>query len=247
MSCATTKIAPRIYIHYQRPFLVVRISIYRKFHHIRTFKLTRLNSVPFSETAHIIPVFQILRIIETHFFISRNNHHPFIFRFISENFRVTEIFQTTRRAQDRIILIFRKGTTIVITVSQTLNLSVLIAGRSIESQNRACSITGHILLIDNGTPGEDMPQCVTGNGRSQMFPVHQVFADRMSPMHISPFGTVRVILIIQMIFSIFINQSVSIVHPTIEGSMVVNRTKLIRIGCIECIGQPDFFPAKCIF
>ena len=66
-------------------------------------------------------------------------------------------------------------------------------------------------------------------------------------MHISPFGTVRVILIIQMIFSIFINQSVSIVHPTIEGSMVVNRTKLIRIGCIECIGQPDFFPAKCIF
>ena len=236
LSCATTKIAPRIYIHYQRPFLVVRISIYRKFHHIRTFKLTRLNSVPFSETAHIIPVFQILRIIETHFFISRNNHHPFIFRFISENFRVTEIFQTTRRAQDRIILIFRKGATVVITVGQTLNLPILITGRSVKSQDRAFSITGRILLVDNRTSGKDMSQCIAGNSWFQMFPMHQVFTDRMSPMHISPFGAIRIILIIQMIFSIFIHQPVSIIHPAIKGSMMINRTKLFRIGCIKRIG-----------
>ena len=172
LSCATTKIAPRIYIHYQRPFLVVRISIYRKFHHIRTFKLTRLNSVPFSETAHIIPVFQILRIIETHFFISRNNHHPFIFRFISENFRVTEIFQTTRRTQNGVLLIFSKCPPVILAKSKTLYLPVFVTGRSIKSQNTPCSVTGYILLIDNRATRKDMSQCVTGNSWFQMFPMH---------------------------------------------------------------------------
>ena len=33
-------------------------------------------------SAHIVPVLQILRVIETHFFIGGDNHHPFIFRFI---------------------------------------------------------------------------------------------------------------------------------------------------------------------
>ena len=229
------EVTSRIYIYYQRPFLTVRIPIYRKFYHVRTFKLTRLHSVSFSEATHIVPVLQILRIIETHFFIGRNNHNPFIFRFIPENFRITEVFQTVRRTQNGVLLIFSKCPPVILAKSKTLYLPVFVTGRSIKSQNTPCSVTGYILLIDNRAARKDMSQCVTGNSWFQMFPMHQVFTDRMSPMHISPFRTIRVILKIQMIFSIFIHQPVSIIHPAIKGSMMINRTKLFCIGSIKCI------------
>ena len=235
LGCTPSEIASRIHVYYQRPFLTIYVSIYRKFHHIRTFKLTRLHSVPFSETAHIIPVFQILRVIKTHFLIGRNNHNPLIFRFIPENFRIAEIFQTVRRTKDGILLVFSKCPSVIFAKSKTLDLPVFVTSRSIKSQNSPRSIASHILLINNRTAGKDMSQCITGNSRRQVFPMHKISADGMSPMHISPFGTVRVVLKVQMIFSIFIDQPVGIIHPTIQRSMVINWTKLICIGCIKCI------------
>ena len=235
MGSTSSEITSRIDVHYQCPFLTVQISIHRKFHHVRTFKLTRLCPVSFSKTTHIVPVLQILRVIETHFFIGGDNHHPFIFRFIPEHFWVTEISQTISRAQDGVLLIFSKCPSIILAKSKTLDLPVFITGRSIKSQDTPCSVTRYILLIDNRATGKDMSQCITGNSWFQMFPMHQVFADRMSPMHISPFRAVRIILKIQMIFSIFIHQSVGIIHPAIERSMMVNRAELFRIGCIKSI------------
>jgi len=235
LSGTSSEITSRIDVHYQCPFLTVQISIYRKFHHVRTFKLTRLYPVSFSEAAHIVPVLQILRVIETHFFIGGDNHHPFIFRFIPENFRITEVFQTVRRTQNGVLLIFNKCPSIILAKSKTLDLPVFITGRSIKSQDTPCSVTGYIFLIDNRATGKDMSQCIAGDSWFQMFPMHQVFADRMSPMHISPFRAVRIILKIQMIFSIFIHQSVGIIHPAIERSMMENRTELFCIGSIKCI------------
>ena len=235
LSGTSSKITSWIDVHYQCPFLTVQISIYRKFHHVRTFKLTRLHSVSFSEAAHIVPVLQILRVIETHFFIGGDNHHPFIFRFIPEHFRVTEISQTIRRAQDGVLLVFSKCPSIILAKSKTLDLPVFVTGRSIKNQDAPYSIPRYILLIDNRAAGKDMSQCITGNSWGQMFPMYKVLTDRMSPMHISPFRTVRVILKIQMIFSIFIHQSVGIIHPAIERSMMVNRAELFRIGCIKSI------------
>ena len=229
------EVTSRIYIYYQRPFLTVRIPIYRKFYHIRTFKLTGLHTVSFAKATQVVPVFQIMGVIETHFLIGRDNHHPFTLRCIPEDFRVTEIFQTIGRTQNRILFVFSKCPSVILAKSKTLYLPVFVTGRSIKSQNTPCSVTGYILLIDNRATRKDMSQCVTGNSWFQMFPMHQVFADRMSPMHISPFGTIRVILKIQMIFSIFIYQSVCIIHPAIKGSMMINRTKLFCIGSIKCI------------
>ena len=235
MSGTSSEITSRIDVHYQCPFLTVQISIHWKFHHVRTFKLTRLYPVSFSEAAHIVPVLQILRVIETHFFIGGDNHHPFIFRFIPEHFRITKIFQTISRTQDRVLLIFSKCPSVILAKSKTLDLPVFVTGRSIKSQDTPCSVTRYILLIDNRAARKDMSQCVTGDSWFQMFPMYKVLTDRMSPMHISPFRTVRVILKIQMIFSIFIHQSVGIIHPAIERSMMVNRAELFRIGCIKSI------------
>ena len=156
-SSTPSEVTSRIYIDNQCPFLIVDIAVYRKFHHIRTFKLTGLHTVSFAKATQVVPVFQIMGVIETHFLIGRDNHHPFTLRCIPEDFRVTEIFQTIGRTQNRILFVFSKCPSVVFAISQTLNLSVLIAGRSIVSEDGTCSVARHILLIDNRTTGKDMP------------------------------------------------------------------------------------------
>ncbi len=128
-------------------------------------------------------------------------------------------------------------------MSHTLYLSVLIAGGSIEGDDRTGTVTGRIILVHNGTAGKDMPHRITGQGNRKMFPMNQVTAYGMPPMHISPYRTVRIILKVKMIFAILINQSVRIIHPTIQRSMVIKRTEFITVGRIERVGEFHLFPA----
>ena len=65
----------------------------------------------------------------------------------------------------------------------------------------------------------------------------------MSPVHIAPHGAIRIILIIQMIFSIFIKHTVGVVHPTIDRSVMIERTEHFSVGIIKRIGKFQFFPA----
>ena len=70
-----------------------------------------------------------------------------------------------------------------------------------------------------GAPGKNTISVIS-LGReyrnSQMFPMHQVFADRMSPVHGPPPGTIGKILIKQMVVSLVVYKAVGVVYPVVR-------------------------------
>ena len=175
--CTATERTSRIDIDNHHPFHLVLVTVNRQLDEIRTFKLIGLYTVSFTKLAQIFPVLQIRRRIETHVLVGRNNHIPFLGRFIPENFRITEVLQSVKRSQNRILFIFRISTSVVSTVSHTLDLSVFVTGRSIERNHGILSITGTVVFVNYRTSGENMSQSVARNSRIQMIPMNQVFAD----------------------------------------------------------------------
>ena len=240
----TTEVTAGIDIDNQDPFLQIRFAGNRQLDEVRAFKLVRLHTVAFAEATHIRPLLQVQRRIETHLFIGRNHHHPLLVRRIPEDLRVAKIPQTIERNNNGILLILRKRTPIIRTVSQALDLSVAVAGRSIESNDGIRSEAGRIQAIDHGTTREDMSHRITGKGNRLRLPVQKVAADRMPPMHITPERAVRIMLIIKMIFPVLIDQAVRVVHPAVSRCMVIERTEGFAIRGIKRIGQLQFLPAK---
>ena len=144
---ATTEHTTRVDIYNHHPFHIVLVTINRQLDKVRTFKLIRLYTITFTKSALIFPVLQVRRRIETHFLVRRNDHIPFLSWFIPEHFRIAEIFQSVKRSQNRIFLVFCISTSIVFAISHTLNLSVFIAGRCVESNNGIFSVACAIVLV----------------------------------------------------------------------------------------------------
>ena len=199
-----------------------------------------MSPLTFTETTFISPVLQISWRVDLHFLTYGKNHDPFIGSVMPENFRITEI--TLGGSQYRITRILLECLSVVQTVSHTLYLA--IAGRSIESYDRTGTKACRIILINHTGTTEDSSQRIGRNGYRLMFPIHQVCTGGMSPMHISPHRTVRIVLIKQMINTIFIYHTVRIIHPAILRSEVIKRTETLAIGCIKLIGKFHFIPAN---
>ena len=71
----------------------------------------------------------------------------------------------------------------------------------------------------HGTSGEAavlVPPDSGKQGNPLMLPLHQVTADRMAPVHGSPPGTIRKILVKQMIHSFVIDKPVGIIDPVVR-------------------------------
>ena len=80
-----------------------------------------------------------------------------------------------------------------------------------------------------------------------MLPRHQVATDSMTPIHVSPTRTVRVILIEQMILAILVHHTIRIVHPTPLWSKVINRTpQCLFVRSIITVGQRQVVAKNCI-
>jgi len=62
-----------------------------------------------------------------------------------------------------------------------------------------------------------------------MFPMDQIPAHSMSPVHWSPYSAVGIVLIKQMVFIVVINQTVWIVHPMGFGRKMKLRTVLLLV------------------
>ena len=147
------------------------------------------------------------------------------------------------------MFIFCISASIVRAVCHTLHLTLstgYITVRSIKSNNCILTVACAVIFIHNSTSREDMPQSITDNRRVEVFPMNQVFAHGMSPMHIPPHRAVWIMLEIKVIFTIFINQSVGIVHPSIKRSVMVKRTEFISVCCIKCIRDFNAVPTKSI-
>ena len=74
--------------------------------------------------------------------------------------------------------------------------------------------------------------------------MQKVFRGRMSPRHILPLRTVGVELEVQMIHPVFVKHTVGIVHPTIRGRMMIQRTPLFAIRGIKGFAVFEMFPAR---
>ena len=65
-------------------------------------------------------------------------------------------------------------------------------------------------------PLKIVPNASGAMATGEMLPVYEVFADSMSPAHISPFGAVRVVLVEKVVFAIIVYHSIGVVHPTVK-------------------------------
>ena len=122
-----------------------------------------------------------------------------------------------------------------------------ITALGIDSDDGTCTETCRIMVIYHRRSAKNSTQRIGCYGYRTMFPVDKVFADSMSPTQISPFGTVWVVLIEQMIFSIFVNHSIGVVHPSVKRRKMIRRTKLLTITCVVGVGQLHLLATKYIF
>ena len=89
----------------------------------------------------------------------------------------------------------------------------------------------------------ELPEKICPSVSREVFPVDEVAADGVSPVHVAPLRSVGVVLEIQVIFAVFVNQTVSVVHPAVERRVMIDGTIIVGIGGIESVGQVDAVPA----
>src|SRR5574344_994933 len=92
-----------------------------------------------------------------------------------------------------------------------------------------------------------MAHIVAGDSWGEMFPMYEIFADCVSPVHIAPLASIGVILEVEMILTVFIDHAVGVVHPAIERSEMIRRTIVIGVGGIECIVEFHQIDSQSIF
>ena len=81
--------------------------------------------------------------------------------------------------------------------------------------------------------------------RFNLFPMDKVTTDSMSPVHISPHGAIRVILITEVVDPIFIKHSNRIVHPPVRRGMMIRRAIVVGIGHIPHVRKLQLSFVKC--
>ena len=140
-----------------------------------------------------------------------------------ENFWIAEVARVAGVGQDGIAGILRPGAAAVRAVSQCLRLDlrlfglfgvgVVIGEEGQEWRVLLRAETRGILPIDDGTSGENIAEAVRCEGDGQVFPVHQVTADGVPPVHGPPNGFLGVVLIEEVVFAVVIDKPVGVVHP----------------------------------
>src|SRR5688572_18117063 len=149
-------------------------------------------------------------------------HHPLFRSIVPENIRIAKIFYPWV-FDDGILFIFLPCSAIVNTIGNALSLIIYSSrlfffcvmigvycnkGRFIRS-----SKTSGVTVVDDSTSGENISQAIRIQSYRKMFPVSEILAHSMTPMHRSPHGAVRIVLIKKVILSVVIYHPVGIIHP----------------------------------
>ena len=195
-------------------------------------------SVCLTKRAFEFPILQVIRSIDFHVLTSSQNHIPLLDVFIPEHVRITEVRHIA--GDNRVALIFGKSLAIVGTVNHTLSLA--FTSRSIKCDDSTLAEAGSILLINHSRSTEDCTQSICLNRITLELPVHQVGGSRMSPGHILPLRSVWIVLEIEIPYTIFIEHTVRVVHPTVGRSMMIDWAILLSILHIEGIGETHILP-----
>ena len=97
--------------------------------------------------------------------------------------------------------------------------------------------SSRVACVNYGAAREDVAHRVACDGRVEMLPVYEVAAHRVSPVHVAPLRSVRVVLEVEVILTVLIGQSVGIIHPSVERSVMINGTIVVGIGGVEGVRQ----------
>jgi hypothetical protein len=68
-------------------------------------------------------------------------------------------------------------------------------------------------MVDYSASGPDIAAVIRLDGVRQLFPVHQIGTDRVTPCYVTPFDAPGVMLKEEMILALVVNQPVWIIHP----------------------------------
>ena len=91
-----------------------------------------------------------------------------------------------------------------------------------------------------------MSEGVAGYGRLEMLPMHEVAADGVSPVHVSPLRAVGVILEVEVILPVLIHQSVGIVHPSILRCVVIDGAIVVGVFHVPCVRKSHLLECECV-
>jgi len=172
------------------------------------------------------------RRVDAHFLTCRQYQIPSIDIVVPEHFRVSEISHV--RSDDRISGIFDERTPAVGTVCKTLRL--VVTGSRVYGDDCVFPESSRVVFINHATATEDCAESIRPDGIVEMLPMNKIAANGMSPSHVFPLRSVRIILIVEMIFAVAEEHSVRVVHPTIERSVMDERTVHLYVGAVESVG-----------
>ena len=236
--CGTTsEETSGIDIHNHHPLHILGVAIDRQLEEVGALILTGLLTHSLAKGAHVIPLFEILGLVEACLLVGRDYHVPALALGIPEHLGVAEVAQSIEGCEHRVSLILGEGTAVVIAVGHALYLSVLVAGRCIESHDGILAIPGSVACIHHAATREDVSQGIARDGWVELFPVYQVAAYGMSPVHVSPHASIGVVLEVEMIFAVLVYHSVRIVHPSINGCEMIRGAVVIGLGSIKRIAE----------
>ena len=91
-----------------------------------------------------------------------------------------------------------------------------------------------------------MPEGVAGYGRLEMFPMHEVAADGVAPVHVSPFRPIGVVLEIEVVLAVLIHQSVGVVHPSVLRCVVIDGAVVVGVLHVPRVGEPHLLQCECV-
>ena len=230
----TAEHAAGIDVDYHHPLL---LAVDRHREEVGALKLVGLGAVALTEGADVGPVLQIVRLIEPHLLVGRDNHKPALLGGIPEHLRVAEVGESVKRREDGVVLILGEGQSVVGGIGHALYLSVLLAGRGIEGNDGAGTVASGVVDIDDRRTREDMPHGVAGQCCGLFGPVEEVAAHGVTPMHVAPLRAIGIVLIIEVPDAILIEHAVGVVHPTVGRRMVIHRAIVVGVDHAPLVGQ----------
>jgi hypothetical protein len=136
--------------------------------------------------------------------------------FVPEDLRFA-VFGTDM-SQYGIVFVFRERSAAVVGIGDALGERP--AGRRVDADQglfRSGLKPGRVAFIDHGRAGKDRAQLVGMDGMIQLLPVKEIRTEGVSPGHVPPVDTLRIVLEEKVIFPGIINQAIGVVGPVLHG------------------------------
>ena len=168
-----------------------------------------------AEVAHVRPSLEVRRAVELHLVLQRldDGHHPLALRRVPEHLRVAELARAD--VEHRIARVLRPRASAVGAVGQRLRLRPRPRAGVDRNHRRVAPApeAARVPPVDDGAAREDRLVALLRDGDGQVRPVHEVAADGMSPGHVPPRASERVVLVEEVVLAAVVDQPVRIVHP----------------------------------